>query len=133
MQVQHYRALLEPDGKGGYGVVFPDFPGCVSVGADAETAVHQAAEALALHIEGMLEDPLHRAMVEAINQVGHVMGLVTVAESVESRALMEALREIGVDHAQGHGIDTPKPLHQVLQLPEQEWNSVRLHASGTAV
>lgn len=56
MRVQHFRALLEPDGKGGYGVVFPDFPGCVSVGADAETAVHQAAEALALHIEGMLED-----------------------------------------------------------------------------
>ncbi|HSW51677.1 MAG TPA: EAL domain-containing protein [Sulfuricaulis sp.] len=83
-------------------------------------------------VEGMLEDPLHRAMVEAINQVGHVMGLITVAESVESPALIEMLREIGVDHAQGHGIDTPKPLHQVLQLPEQEWNSVRTHASGAA-
>jgi EAL domain-containing protein (putative c-di-GMP-specific phosphodiesterase class I) len=83
-------------------------------------------------VEGMLEDPLHRAMVEAINQVGHVMGLITVAESVESPALIEMLREIGVDHAQGHGIDTPKPLHQVLQLPEQEWNSVRTRASGTA-
>jgi len=83
-------------------------------------------------VEGMLEDPLHRAMVEAINQVGHVMGLITVAESVESPGLIEMLREIGVDHAQGHGIDTPKPLHQVLQLPEQEWNSVRTRASGTA-
>ncbi|MEW6331968.1 MAG: EAL domain-containing protein [Pseudomonadota bacterium] len=83
-------------------------------------------------VEGMLEDSLDRAMVEAINQVGHVMGLVTVAESVESPALIDMLREIGVDHAQGHGIDTPKPLHQVLQLPEQEWNSVRTHASGTA-
>jgi predicted RNase H-like HicB family nuclease len=56
MRAQHYRALLEPDGKGGYGVVLPDFPGCVSIGADAETAVHQAAEAPALHVEGMLED-----------------------------------------------------------------------------
>ena len=56
MRVQHYRALLEPDGKGGYGVVFPDFPGCVSVGADAETAVHQAAEVLALHVQEILED-----------------------------------------------------------------------------
>jgi EAL domain-containing protein (putative c-di-GMP-specific phosphodiesterase class I) len=83
-------------------------------------------------VEGMLEDPLDRAMVEAINQVGHVMGLITVAESVESPALIDMLREIGVDHAQGHGIDTPKPLHQVLQLPEQEWNSVRTHASGAA-
>ena len=56
MQVHHYRALLEPDCKGGYGVVFPDFPGCVSAAPDSETAVHRAAEALALHVEGMLED-----------------------------------------------------------------------------
>ena len=56
MQVHYYRAILEPDGKGGYGVVFPDFPGCVSAGADAEAAGHQAAEALTLHVEGMLED-----------------------------------------------------------------------------
>ncbi|HEU5338935.1 MAG TPA: EAL domain-containing protein, partial [Sulfuricaulis sp.] len=82
-------------------------------------------------IEGMLEDPLHRAMVEAINQVGHVMGLITIAESVESPLLIDKLCEIGVDHAQGHGIDSPKPLHQVLQLPEQEWNSVRTHAGRT--
>nr|AKQ01247.1 hypothetical protein [uncultured proteobacterium Rifle_16ft_4_minimus_1560] len=83
-------------------------------------------------IEGMLDDPLHRAMVEAINQVGHVMGLITIAESVESQALIDTLREIGVDHAQGHGIDTPKPLYQVLQLPEQEWDTVRTHAGGMA-
>jgi predicted RNase H-like HicB family nuclease len=56
MSVQHYRAQLERDGKVGYGVVFPDFPGCVWLGADAETAVHQAAEALALHVQGILED-----------------------------------------------------------------------------
>ena len=56
MHVRHYRAFLECDGKGGYGVVLPDFPGCVSAGPDAEAAVQQAAEALALHVEGMLED-----------------------------------------------------------------------------
>src|SRR3989344_3009903 len=56
-------------------------------------------------VESMLGEPLHRAMVEAINQVGHVMGLVTIAESVESQALIDTLREIGVDHAQGHGLD----------------------------
>lgn len=80
-------------------------------------------------IENMTADPLNRAMVEAINQVGHVMGLVTIAESVENPLLIDMLREIGVDHAQGHGIDSPKPLHQVLQLPVQEWDSVRGGAS----
>ena len=82
-------------------------------------------------VESMLDDPLHCAMVEAINQVGHVMGLVTIAESVESPALIDKLREIGVDHAQGLGIDTPKPLHQVLQLPEGEWNAIRARTKET--
>jgi len=83
-------------------------------------------------IEGMQNDPLQAAMVEAINQIGHVMGLVTIAESVENKALIEKLRAIGVDHAQGHAIDTPKPLHRVLQLPEHEWNSVRNHVGAIA-
>jgi predicted RNase H-like HicB family nuclease len=56
MPTCHYPALLEPDGKGGYGVVFPDAPGCVSAGGDAETAVRNAAMALAFHLEGMAED-----------------------------------------------------------------------------
>lgn len=82
-------------------------------------------------VEGMLDDPLDRAMVDAINQVGHVMGLVTIAESAENPALIDKLREIGVDMAQGHGIDSPKPLHQVLRLPERDWDDVRNRASGT--
>ncbi len=76
-------------------------------------------------IEGMVEDPVDHAMVDAINQIGHVMGLITIAESVENPPILNQLREMGVDYAQGVGIDTPRPLHQVLQLPEQEWNSIR--------
>jgi len=59
-----------------------------------------------------------------------VMGLTTVAESVENTLTLDELREIGLDYAQGLGIDTPKPLHQVLELPEQEWNLVRSRASA---
>ena len=81
-------------------------------------------------IERMVEDPVDHAMVDAINQIGHVMGLTTVAESVENTLTLDELREIGLDYAQGLGIDTPKPLHQVLELPEQEWNLVRSRASA---
>ncbi|HYA37832.1 MAG TPA: EAL domain-containing protein [Candidatus Methylomirabilis sp.] len=81
-------------------------------------------------IERMVEDPVDDAMVDAINQIGHVMGLTTVAESVENTLTLDKLSEIGLDYAQGLGIDTPKPLHQVLQLPEQEWNLVRSRASA---
>ena len=40
----------------GYGVSFPDFPGCVAVGETLEEAVGQGCEALAFHVEGLCED-----------------------------------------------------------------------------
>ncbi len=61
-------------------------------------------------IKDMVTDPLDLAMVESINQVGHVMGLVTVAEGISSGAAVERLRSLGVDYAQGHWISPPRPL-----------------------
>ncbi len=40
----------------GYGVSFPDFPGCVAVGKTVDEAVSHACEALAFHVEGLSED-----------------------------------------------------------------------------
>ena len=45
-------------GDAGYGISFPDFPGCISVGATKEDAMRQGAEALAFHVQGMIEDAL---------------------------------------------------------------------------
>jgi diguanylate cyclase (GGDEF)-like protein/PAS domain S-box-containing protein len=61
-------------------------------------------------IKDLVTDPLDRAMVESINQVGHVMGIQTVAEAVSSNAIVERLRLLGVDYAQGHWISPPRPL-----------------------
>jgi predicted RNase H-like HicB family nuclease len=57
-----YIALLRKDPDSDYGVEFPDFPGCISAGKDLDEARTMAAEALELHIEGMLADgePLPR-------------------------------------------------------------------------
>lgn len=54
----HYVATLTPDenNPGGYGVTFVDLPGCVSVGDDLDDALRMAAEALSLHVGGMLAD-----------------------------------------------------------------------------
>ena len=60
-------------------------------------------------VRDMLSDPIDNAMVEAINQIGHVMGKRTIAEYVEHEGILERLREIGVDYAQGFGIAVPKP------------------------
>jgi predicted RNase H-like HicB family nuclease len=54
-----YPALLVRDAAGasdtGLGVVFPDLPGCVTQGDTPQHAAEMALEALALHIESMVE------------------------------------------------------------------------------
>jgi diguanylate cyclase (GGDEF)-like protein/PAS domain S-box-containing protein len=61
-------------------------------------------------VRDMLNDPTDFAMVEAIARIGHVMGLKTIAEYVESEAIMHRLADLGVDFVQGFGIHRPEPL-----------------------
>jgi len=51
-----YIALLRKDDVSDFGVDFPDFPGCVTAGATLDEARRLAAEALALHVDGLVED-----------------------------------------------------------------------------
>jgi diguanylate cyclase (GGDEF)-like protein/PAS domain S-box-containing protein len=68
-------------------------------------------------VRDIRSDPIHRAMVESINQIGHVMGLMTIAEFVEDFPTLQILREIGVDNAQGYAIARPAPLTSVFLEP----------------
>jgi EAL domain-containing protein (putative c-di-GMP-specific phosphodiesterase class I) len=63
-------------------------------------------------VRGMLEDPIDHAIVDSINQIGHVMGIQTIAEFVENAAMVSQLRALGVDYAQGYGVARPEPLIQ---------------------
>jgi len=58
-------------------------------------------------VTDMLQNPVNYAMVEAIHRIGHIMGKKTIAESVESTEILDALRTIGVDYAQGFAIARP--------------------------
>ncbi|TKB15509.1 MAG: EAL domain-containing protein [Mesorhizobium sp.] len=60
-------------------------------------------------VKDMLDDRIDRAMVEMIHHIGKVTGKRTIAEFVESDGIIEALRKIGVDHAQGYAIARPQP------------------------
>ncbi|MEO7775513.1 MAG: EAL domain-containing protein [Steroidobacteraceae bacterium] len=60
-------------------------------------------------VGNIADDPADRSMVEAICQVGRSLGIRTIAERVESRAVLEALAAIGVDYAQGYHVGEPKP------------------------
>ncbi|RMG32727.1 MAG: EAL domain-containing protein, partial [Gammaproteobacteria bacterium] len=61
-------------------------------------------------VRDMLEDRSDRAIVRSIAELGQALGRPTVAEFVEQEAMIEVLREIGVDYAQGHAIARPAPL-----------------------
>ncbi|MBD2012651.1 EAL domain-containing protein [Microcoleus sp. FACHB-53] len=61
-------------------------------------------------VRQIVDEPTDLAMVEAINHIGHVMGLQTIAEFVENEAILEKIAAIRVDYAQGYGISQPRPL-----------------------
>jgi EAL domain-containing protein (putative c-di-GMP-specific phosphodiesterase class I) len=61
-------------------------------------------------VKDMVDDPIDRAMVESIHNIGSVLKLKTIAEFVENAEILSALKEVGVDFAQGYGIARPKPL-----------------------
>jgi len=52
LEIKKYIAVIDKD----FGVIFPDFDGCVSVGKDLNDAINMAQEALEFHIQGMRED-----------------------------------------------------------------------------
>jgi predicted RNase H-like HicB family nuclease len=54
--MRNYIALIRKDADSDHGVSFPDFPGVVTAGTDLDDARSMAEEALALHVDGMVED-----------------------------------------------------------------------------
>jgi diguanylate cyclase (GGDEF)-like protein/PAS domain S-box-containing protein len=58
-------------------------------------------------VRDMATDSVDEAMVDMINQIGHVMGIKTIAEYVESEAVLQALSEKGLDYAQGYYLQRP--------------------------
>ena len=67
-------------------------------------------------VKNMTGDPIDAAMVAAINNIGHVMGLRTIAEFVENDAIRDALCALGVDYSQGYGIGKPLPAAALLEF-----------------
>lgn len=61
-------------------------------------------------IRNLASSSVDRAMVRAINEVGHSLGMRTVAEFVETEAVFRELRALGVDYAQGYWLGKPEPL-----------------------
>ena len=82
-----YFGIIHKDKGSDYGVSFPDFPGCISVGDNLEDAAKQAHEALALHIQGMIEDGEAIPEASKMDDITHEikpLAIVPVAVDVPS-------------------------------------------------
>jgi len=66
-------------------------------------------------IRDILDDPIDEEMVSSINNIGHVMGMKTVAEYVENEKIANKLIEMGFDYLQGNIIGEPRPLSDLLE------------------
>ncbi len=83
-------------------------------------------------VKNMRHDATDRAMVHAINDIGHVMGLRTVAEWVEDEETLALLRGMGIDYAQGYAIHRPEPLAPAAgRLPGAPPSIPAARADGT--
>jgi diguanylate cyclase (GGDEF)-like protein len=77
-------------------------------------------------VRKITEDQVAHAMVTSINDIGHVMGLKTIAEYVENETILRNIEMIGIDYAQGYAIMKPAPLKEYLHDFIEERQS--LHA-----
>lgn len=106
-----YVAIIHKDEGSDFGVLFPDFPGCVSAGATLDEAAAMARAALALHVRGMRED-------------GEVIP--------QPSSLSEALRhELATDAVACLVVEVPEESKTVrvnITLPEDELREIDAYA-----
>ena len=59
-------------------------------------------------------DAIDFALVRAFNDIGHTLGMLTIAEFVENDTIRNMLTSIGIDFVQGYGVHQPEPLARLL-------------------
>ena len=114
--MENYIGLIHKDADSDFGVSFPDFPGAVTAGTDLDDARRMAEEALALHVEGMIEDgeaipepsSLEAIMSDPANR--EAVAVLIPLKSVAKKAVRlnitlpeDVLREIDA-YAEAHGL-----------------------------
>ncbi|MDZ5460666.1 putative bifunctional diguanylate cyclase/phosphodiesterase [Azohydromonas lata] len=82
-------------------------------------------------VKDLHRDPRHRAIVESIHHVAAAFDMRTVAEWVENEAILDELRAIGIDYAQGYFTGRPVPLKS--WNAESPWQPTQAAPAGAAV
>jgi predicted RNase H-like HicB family nuclease len=111
-----YIALLRKEPSTDFGVDFPDFPGCVTAGKTLEEARKMAAEALELHLEGMLEDR---------ESIPEPSSLDSVMNDTGNRDAVAFLVEVGARPAKSVRINVMLPQDLVTAIDRVTTNRSR--------
>ena len=101
MSIVLFVALVSGSASSGYRARFPDLPGCVTAGRTLDEARDMAAEALALHLEGLAEDgeaipepsSLEAAMADPENRTGVAILVPAPARAVRAVRINISLPE----------------------------------------
>jgi Amt family ammonium transporter len=88
-------------------------------------------------MHNVTHDRIDRGMVEAIAQIGHTMGILTIAERVDSAETLARLADIGIQYAQGNYIGAPQSievLDTLLTADPANFRKIvaRIHSSTRA-
>ena len=59
-------------------------------------------------VRDVVTDEIDRALVGAMASLGHALHIRTIAEWVENDAIRDEVRRLGIDYAQGWGIEKPR-------------------------
>ena len=66
--------------------------------------------------EEYLENPKAKAIVNAVIEMAHSMGIKIIAEGIETKDAFEAMKALGVDYIQGFYFSKPLPEHEFLKF-----------------
>lgn len=66
-------------------------------------------------VKEIVRDPIAAAMVESVNQIGHLMKLQTIAEYVENNDILTRIKAMGIDFGQGYAIAKPELLSRAFE------------------
>ncbi|PIE19243.1 MAG: hypothetical protein CSA66_02630 [Proteobacteria bacterium] len=65
-------------------------------------------------VKNVTHDPIDHAMIAALNQLAEQMGILTIAEYVESQEIADRLQTLGVNYVQGYHFGRPTPIDQIV-------------------
>lgn len=105
--MSQYIALIHKDADSDFGVSFPDLPGCVTAGRTLDEARAFAAEAIALHLEGLVQDG------EAIPEPSSLEAIMAEAANRDAVAVLVSVPDV-----------PEKTVRVNITLPESVLNAI---------